>query len=537
MRAKSCLIALLAACFALPCAAEEAPKKGDKAKAPKRDRSEEFFSSGRIPHIRIEINETNLAALKKDNRKYVPCTVRDGDSVYADVGIHLKGAAGSFRGLDDRPALTLNFDKFVEDQKYHGMDKLHLNNSVQDPSYMTEIICGEMFRAAGVPATRGGHARVHLNGRDLGLYVLKEGFDKSFLKRHFKNNKGNLYDGGFITDITEPIEKDSGEGDLPDRADLKALARAAQEVDLTKRFQRMGEVLDMERFISFVAMEVMTWHWDGYAMKKNNYRVYHDPDAKKLVFFPHGMDQMFWDAGGPLRPNMEGLVAQAFLQTPEGRQRYRARFGELFTNVFNVAALTNRVNELQARIRPALAAMGAAAAKEHDGQAQRLRDLIVQRAAFLQRQLSVPEPKPLAFDSSGRGSITGWRTQSDAGSAKLDRISDSGKDMLHIRATGHSIASWRATVLLDPGKYRLEGRVRTAGVAAIKDEKGEGAGLRISGSQQRSNHASGDTSWTELGYEFSLPAEDEVVLIAELRASKGEAWFDRESLKLVRVGR
>ena len=85
----------------------------------------------------------------------------------------MKGNYGTFQAFEKKPSLTLNFDKFNEHQKFHGMDKLHLNNSVQDPSYMTEIICGDLFRAAGVPATRGAHARVFLNGRDLGLYVLK----------------------------------------------------------------------------------------------------------------------------------------------------------------------------------------------------------------------------------------------------------------------------------------------------------------------------------------------------------------------------
>ena len=519
-------------CFLTPAIAQDSAKK---LKAPKRDVSEEFFSSGRIPHVRIQLDATNLTALKKDNRKYARCTVGDGETVYNDVGIHLKGAAGSFRGLDDRPALTLNFDKFIDEQKFQGMDKLHLNNSVQDPSYMTEIICGEMFRAADVPAPRGTYARVELNGRDLGLYVLKEGFDKTFLKRYFKNNKGNLYDAGFIKEITEPLEKDSGEG-VNDHSDLKALAKAAQEQDPNTRFQKLREVLDVERFISFLGMEVMTWHWDGYSLNKNNYRVYHEPDANKIVFLPHGMDQMFWDPNGPIRPNFQGLVAQALVQTPEGRQRYRARFGELYTNVFKVAALTNRVNELQARLRPALASINPNAAKEHDGQANRLRDLIVQRAASLERQLNAPEPKPLAFDSSGQSRIKNWQIQNDSGSATLDKASDSGKETLHILANGQAIASWRAKVLLDAGKYRLVGNVRTAGLAAMKDAKGEGAGLRISGSQEaRANHAKGDTSWKELQYEFRVPGQDEITLIAEVRATGGEAWFDLASLKLVKV--
>ena len=81
--------------------------------------------------------------------------------------------------------------------------------------------------------------------------------------------------------------------DSPDRADLKALVDACQEGDMAKRKVRLDKLLDVNRFIDFAAFEVMTWHWDGYCMKANNYRVYHDPSTDKIVFFPHGMDQMF----------------------------------------------------------------------------------------------------------------------------------------------------------------------------------------------------------------------------------------------------
>src|SRR5262249_44617581 len=80
-------------------------------------------------------------------------------------GPHHNGRAGSFRPVDEsKPALTLNFDKFQKHQNFHGIDKLALNNSVQDSSYMTEAICSELFLAAGVPTPRTTHARVELNG-------------------------------------------------------------------------------------------------------------------------------------------------------------------------------------------------------------------------------------------------------------------------------------------------------------------------------------------------------------------------------------
>src|SRR6185436_20169429 len=102
-------------------------------------------------------------------------------------------------------------------------------------SYLCEWICADLCRDAGVPAPRVTHARVWLNGRDLGLYVLKEGFDKPFLVRHFGSAAGNLYDGGFCADLDSNLEKDSGNGP-DDHSDLRALVAACREADPAARW-------------------------------------------------------------------------------------------------------------------------------------------------------------------------------------------------------------------------------------------------------------------------------------------------------------
>jgi len=355
----------------------------------KPDRSDAFFQRGEIPRLKIEIAEPELARLNQNQRQYVRATISENDkNKFQDVGIKLKGAAGSFRGLDDRPALTLNFDKFRAGQKFHDLDKIHLNNSVQDASYLNEIICSELFLASGVPTPRTTHARVWLNGRDLGFYVLKEGFDQTFLKRYFKDPKGNLYDSGFLQEIDADLEKDSGDGP-DDRSDLKALANAADDEDRTRRFKRLGELLDVDQFLTFMALEQMCGHWDGYCNTRNNYRVYFDPATHKAHFFPHGMDQMFGDPQAGVLHTPGALVAQAVLSNPEWRKQYRQRLVELLPLFVPGDALFKRLDAIHARTRPVLAAMGEEYAREHDGQLGYLKGQLAARARNLQQQLNV----------------------------------------------------------------------------------------------------------------------------------------------------
>jgi spore coat protein CotH len=319
--------------------------------------------------------------------------VSDGDKTYTDVGIHLKGAVGSRRPFDDKPALTLNFDKFVPGQRYHGIDKLHLNNSVQDSTFLMEIVCGEMFLKAGVPAARGTHALVELQGRKRGLYVLKEGFDTTFLRHHFKNVTGNLYDGGFLTDIDRPIRKASGGEPGPDHADLQALAVACRLPDLAQRAERLEKLLDVDRFISLVALEVMTWHWDGYGMHANNYRAYHDPDSGKITIMPHGMDQMFGNVGGPIDPPSAGLIARRMFQMPQYRERYYARLAELREKVLVPDELDKRVDELVARLKPVLEESDRGLARRVAENAKSLKAQMRRQADAIDKQLAARAEK------------------------------------------------------------------------------------------------------------------------------------------------
>jgi spore coat protein H len=392
---------------AIPAKAEpEAPKKAgkkhDKTHNQKSDaESNAIFAGTNVLRIQIQISSKDLDILREtrrfgwggndEKRPVVRAKVVEGAQVYTNVALHLKGAAGSFREVDDNPCFTLNFQKFAPGQTFHGLHKLSLNNSVQDPSFLTEKICRELFEAAGVPVPRAGHAKVSLNRTDLGLRVLVEGFSKQFLKRYFKNTKGNLYDGGFLRDINQPLEVNSGDNPR-DRSGLQALLNACGEPDPAKRFARLEKALDMDRFISFVAMDVIQCDWDGYAANRNNWRIFHDLDSNKMVFFPHGLDQMFGieraTPNYPIFPPMQGRVAAVVLRTPEGRRRYIARMNELYTNVFHVDALIKRVDELTAVIRPVIAQSNPQLANYHDYAIQNLKARITQRDKSLKRQLA-----------------------------------------------------------------------------------------------------------------------------------------------------
>jgi hypothetical protein len=350
----------------------------------------DLFAQGALWRLQLEIPAQEMKSLRSRPREYVKATLREGTNILRDIGIRLKGAS-SFQPLDQKPAFTLNCDKFVFGQRFNGLSKFYLNNSLEDPTYVNEKLGSELFSAMGVPAPRVSHALVELNGKRVGLYVLKEGFAPEFLSRYFDRTEGNLFEPvpGVAPDVTDAMELNSGEEPL-ETAGPKRLARAAGEPDLAQRWIALRNALDIDRFIAFVAMEVLSGHRDGYSLARNNYRLYHDPTSRRFVFMPDGMDQLFGRADFPVRPNMAGVVAKAVLETPEGSQAYSQSLEMALAKCFKADAMTNRVHAWIAAIAPQLPR---GEAKTLQTEAADLCERIRQRVAFVERQLAETESK------------------------------------------------------------------------------------------------------------------------------------------------
>lgn len=497
------------------------------------------FFLGPIQRFEVIVGKSEMAKLAGVHgwggaKVDVPATVKFGTNTYEKVSIHIKGAAGSFRPIFANPALTLNFGKLNDGQKFAGMRKLHLNNSVQDGSRVSEYFCGELYRRAGVPATRATHAYVTLNGRDLGLYVVKEGFDKPFLRRNFGDASGNLYDGGFVQDVDSDLERDNGEG--PDtHADLHALTAAAMESNPATRLKKLEKVLDVDRFITVVAMQCLLDDWDGYVRNRNNYRIYHDPVTDKLVFLPHGMDQMVENPTSPIIRPFGGLVARQMWGIPEIRTRINERIAQITNTIFTSAAIDEILDPVQKRL--------AAAVEGRQGDSQWVvragngfRSRLVQRL----NRLTTGVPTPLKFDSTGIVSLSKkpWTENGEGNAAELSRVEKDGKPCLSIRATQTGgVGSFRTSLLLPAGLYRFETRAKADQIEATQSIRGTGAGIRVSG-DGRANRLTGTTDWQPLSHDFEIeesPDGQQVQLVIELRANHGEVLFDLSSFVLRRL--
>lgn len=516
--------------------------------------TDDIFQRTNLLRLSIDIPEEGQQALRAAHstrhsvrKPEAQATVSEGGRVYTNVTVQLKGYT-TFQNLDGRPSLTLDFNKRAPGQKFHGLTKISLNNSLQDATRLNEKLGRELFAAAGVPVPRADYALLTLDGHELGLYVLVEGYDKTFLKRHFPRADGELYEGGTLMDITRPLHlltgQDHGGEDVVAR-----LVQAARQKNPELRWRELNAVLDMDRFLSMMAMETILCHSDSYSMNRNNYRLYHDPATGKVIFLPHGMDRVLGmhrsSLDLPIVPPSLGLIARAVLSTPQGRQAQIDRVGLLFTNHFDLDQLCRRVREMDARItewkvneradenfdrRPA-----DSAAHDADNLCQRLSE----RAGHVRFQLAhAPElltaaPAP-EFDTNGVAHLAGWQLVPTATRPEPACEISLQDEIVHLHSKQGPLAvSLRCRVTLPVGHYRLKGLVQVTNAAGRLVRPGLTM-LRYASERFGLNRQTLRASDINFSLEVrEARAPEEIELYCEINDDSSDARFDARSLTLM----
>ena len=93
----------------------------------------------------------------------------------------------------DRYSFKIEFDQYDSTKSYYGLDKLCLNNVIQDNTYMKDFLVYQMMAEFGVDAPLCSYVYITVNGEDWGLYLAVEGVEDSFLQRNYGSDYGELY--------------------------------------------------------------------------------------------------------------------------------------------------------------------------------------------------------------------------------------------------------------------------------------------------------------------------------------------------------
>ncbi len=155
-----------------------------------------LFATDRVHTIDIVMNDWEGFIETCENEEYSMCSVVIDGENYSNIGIRAKGntsLSNVSQMNSDRYSFKLEFDQYDKTKSYYGLDKISLNNIIQDNTYMKDYLVYRMMGEFGVAAPLCSYVYITVNGEDFGLYLAVESIEESFLQRNYGNDYGELY--------------------------------------------------------------------------------------------------------------------------------------------------------------------------------------------------------------------------------------------------------------------------------------------------------------------------------------------------------
>ena len=375
------------------------------------------FDESVVPEIHVTVSEAEWNRLLKaydanhNTQEFVRCDVlyRKGDetTVIGDAGLRLKGNTSRRRpeGNDGQKHnaqspnwhhchFGLDFHEYEKDPAHtvHGLRRVDLKWFKDDPAYVREIYCYDLFRRFGVwTAVRDVYARLWIKVGDgeeayFGVYGMLEHIDKNYVRSRkggFGHKGGNLWKCRYPADLrktnadmgvdddlhdhTYELKTNKEEGFEPAKAQLQHFIRNLNSLSGPEFNTWIASVTDVDLFLRTLAVNVAVGMWDDYWNNMNNYYLYFDKAEGtdyQVFFIPYDYD------------NTLGTSANCGVQSDSGRQdplawgnsaypltskilkneiwkaRYKAYLKELCDGPFNMDASQARIRIWQSMVRP-----------------------------------------------------------------------------------------------------------------------------------------------------------------------------------------
>lgn len=219
--------------------------------------------------------------------------------------------------------IQFNFRKYHKDAEHtiRGVRKIHMKWFKDDPMYVREVFCYDLFRRYGVwTAINDIYARlwIQVEGAKepayFGVYGMLETIDDEYLEvrsEKFGGHEGNLWKCGWGADLKNyrddwkyGLDQDTDEEWVYElKTEHNSFSSAKEQlIDFMKKLNSqsgtqlhdwLGKVIDIPLFLKTYAVNVAVGMWDDYWNNSNNYYMYFNNgslDNYKFYFIPYDYD-------------------------------------------------------------------------------------------------------------------------------------------------------------------------------------------------------------------------------------------------------
>ena len=242
--------------------------------------------------------------------------------------------------------------KLTDGARWHGWQRFALNAMATDPAQMREWLAWDLIDALGMPAPTVGYARLFINGRYIGLFLLFEWITDATFERQGLGGGGLLFhpdDSTFCGDLSlvnlprlqtcwlnlsTPAVRGTGYAALKRLVEDLAVTPVADFDAYLESHFHVDSVLD------WLVVNALTSNGDTY---NKNYFLHRDATTGRWSVIPWDYDLGFGRNADPVLPFPQNILNDGFyylnppdlgvphvlkdktLRNPELMRRYRAR--------------------------------------------------------------------------------------------------------------------------------------------------------------------------------------------------------------------
>lgn len=355
--------------------------------------SEQVFSSAQLARIDITMSEADYRELldEPEEREDQPATMRFRNALLDET---LTGVGVRFRGNSSidlyKHSWNIDFNHFVEGQRFHGLRQFNLNSHHNDPSIFRGHLMLEFCRRQRIPAPRSHLCDLYLHTtgpggrtRFLGTFVNAEQIDGTFLRAWYTDNDGPLYKceapadfrirGNGSASAYEDSQYELADDDLGfGYAPLAAFIELLNTIPDSEFAERFPEFFDVPAYLRVLAVETLFGHYDNHWHNRNNCYLYvipasGRPGSGKVQFITYDHDNTMgvcFDDGfnpatidfrdfGPRSRSTRPLPARV-LAVPAWEAEYLRTLDEWIRGPFTPAVLEDEITRYRDMIGPSI---------------------------------------------------------------------------------------------------------------------------------------------------------------------------------------
>ena len=402
-----------------------------------------LFDDTKVHNIEITIAEKDWEDLLEnaaDKTKYHCDISIDGEEV-KDVSCSAKGNSSLLMVNDlydvKRYSLKIDFGRFVDDQKFHGLKKINLQNSFNDSTYLKDYLCYKMFNKAGVYGPLCSFSFVRVNDEDYGLFLAVEELDKNFLSRIgwkdavlYKPDNDILeadnedlhkiiVDGYQVIDYSEGAELSYRGEEIENYPDIfennETKAEDEDKLRVIRALKALCDNRDLEEYLytdelfRYFALQSFVLNYDSY-MGPMLHNYYLCENKGKLAMFPWDYNTAFatsWarhnqKESEPIRMVNYGIDTPLFGTTSEQRpmwnwivqnpgylDSYHKAMDEFLETFFESGEFEKKMDEMIAMLKPYIEKdpTSFTGAERFSSSAEALKTFCLLRAQSMRKQL------------------------------------------------------------------------------------------------------------------------------------------------------